>query len=159
MMYQKSESYFVFDRGSINEKKLSQSGKMPPGDKAEIENVKYANGGIFHFISATRWRFWTLTPLIPSMSMDPQSKKDHSENRYAVYQISLKFGSMYSRYPSWLTQFFHFHFMIWVILLRVCTLGWPFRTKCLIWQCYFLSQVFPGQESSETKFWICSRLD
>ena len=30
---------------------------MPPGGRAEIENVKYAKSDIFNFNSATRWPF------------------------------------------------------------------------------------------------------
>ena len=47
--------------------KWSQSWKMPPGGRAEIESVKYAKSDIFNFNSATRWRFGTFTPLLPSM--------------------------------------------------------------------------------------------
>ena len=69
-MYQKSKWYF-FDQGSIDAwekwsqsgKMPSQSGKMPPGDKAEIENAKYAKSDIFNFNSTPRCRFWTFTPL------------------------------------------------------------------------------------------------
>ena len=33
-----------------------------------------------------------------------------------------------------------------------CTIGWPFRTNCMIWHHFFLSQVFLGLESSQNTF-------
>ncbi len=51
--------------------KWSQSGKMLPGGRTEIENIKSAKSNIFNFNSATRWHFWTLNPFFPSM--DPWS--------------------------------------------------------------------------------------
>ena len=51
----------------------SQSEKMPPGGRAEIENVKYAKSNIFNLTSATRWHFWTFTPLFLSMAHCPKS--------------------------------------------------------------------------------------
>ena len=63
--------------------KWSQLWKMPPGGRAEIENVKSAKSDIFNFSSATRWHFSTLDPLFPSM--DHWSKKYHSGFWYIVY--------------------------------------------------------------------------
>ncbi len=57
--------------------KWSQNGKMPPGGRVEIENIRYAKSDILNFNSTTRWRFWTLTPLFQSMECWP--KKDHSD--------------------------------------------------------------------------------
>ena len=57
--------------------KWGLSGKMPPGGRAEIENVKYAKCDIFNFNSTTRWHFWTFTPLFRSMEHCP--KKYHSD--------------------------------------------------------------------------------
>ena len=44
----------------------SQNEKMPPGVRAKIENFKYAKSNTLYFTSATRWHFWTFTPLFLS---------------------------------------------------------------------------------------------
>ncbi len=61
----------------------SQSGKTPPGGRGEIENVKYAKSDIINFNSATRWHFWTFTPLFTSM--EQCLKKYHSDFWYIEY--------------------------------------------------------------------------
>ncbi len=63
--------------------KWSQSGKMPPGGRSEIENDKYAKNDIFNFNSATKWRFWSFTPLLLSMVHCP--KKCHLNFWYVEY--------------------------------------------------------------------------
>ena len=40
---------------------------MPPGGRAEIENVKHAKSDILNFNSATKWRYGTFTPPFPSV--------------------------------------------------------------------------------------------
>ncbi len=63
--------------------KWSQSGKMPPGGRAEIENVKSAKSHLFNFKSATRWHIWAFTPLFLSMEHCP--KRYHSDFWYVEY--------------------------------------------------------------------------
>ena len=46
--------------------KLGRSGKTPPGDRAEIENVKYAKGDVFNFNPATQvalFNFYSTFPI------------------------------------------------------------------------------------------------
>ena len=90
--------------------KLSQSGKMPPGGKAEIENGKYAKSEIFNFNSSTGWHFWTFTPLFLSMEYCPKKVSfrflihwvltNLTEILLHVYQVSLKFHRVMSNYKS-----------------------------------------------------------
>ncbi len=82
-MYQKCLNVNFFDQGSIDGKSEVKLEKWHLVAELKLKMLNMQKSDIFNYNPATRWRFWTFTPLFLSMEQYP--KEYHSEFLHVEY--------------------------------------------------------------------------